>query len=182
MLSDTGWVQGRVVLQLQALYRCDFFIGSRMLISRQNYNLCCVMSRSHLARRLLAHITLQTQGVARTRLRASRDSGSRNNRAHVEGIKVLHAYGGRKSVLYTLLNSATDTTTSTGSPSAASRHNRDERLKQLVAFAGKSNRLLVKPFTLCLYSTLNVSQATYGWTAALRAGCGALRPSLTVLL
>ena len=109
-----------------------------------------ILSRSHLARRLLAHITLQTQGVARTRLRlSSRSSGSKNNRAGVEGIKVLHAYGGRKSVLYTLLNSATDTGTSAGSPSAVSRHNRDERLKQLVAFAGKSNRLLVKPCVLC---------------------------------
>jgi hypothetical protein len=123
-------------------------------------------NRSHLARRLLAHVTRQKQGVARTRLRSSaqlRSSGS--NRSSVEKTKILNAYGGRKSVLYALMHSE-DPRPSTGSPSQAHRQNRNERLKQLVAFAGNRSATAVLPRGLML------CQATCGWIAVSLAGCG----------
>jgi hypothetical protein len=50
--------------------------------------------------------------------------------------KVLNAYGGRKGVLYAMMHSP-DNRPATGTPAAASRNNRNERLAQLVAFSGQ---------------------------------------------
>ena len=112
--------------------------------------------RSHLARRLLAHVTRHTQGFARTRLRspvkprssaaaAGGDEGggggggaaaAASSVSDTDRAKVMHAYGGRKSVLYTMIHSD-DSRPSTGSPGKAARGNRNERLGQLFAYAGK---------------------------------------------
>ena len=97
----------------------------------------CSTARSHIARRLLAHVTRQKQGYARTRLRSSAQAHSSggSSRKDIEKTKVLNAYGGRKSVLFAMMHSP-DNRPATGTPAAASRNNRNERLAQLVAFSG----------------------------------------------
>lgn len=97
----------------------------------------CSTARSHIARRLLAHVTRQKQGFARTRLRSSAQAHSSggSSRKDIEKTKVLNAYGGRKSVLFAMMHSP-DNRPATGTPAAASRNNRNERLAQLVAFSG----------------------------------------------
>jgi len=146
-----GWVQQRLVLLLQTTYRCALLLlllhlacAHACIRPQLTLHLNCL--RSHLARRLLAHVTRHTQGFARTRLRSPvkpRSSAAGGGAAaaassvsDTDRAKVMHAYGGRKSVLYTMIHSD-DSRPSTGSPGKAARGNRNERLGQLFAYAGK---------------------------------------------
>ena len=129
-----GWVQHRIVMLLQITYRCAFCFCSSHRIDSPPAD---THGRSHLARRLLAHVTLQKDGFARTRLRSPVKSRSTvGSRSEIERPNVMNAYCGRKSVLYAMMHSD-DNRPSTGSPSKSSRGNRNERLGQLFAFAGR---------------------------------------------